>query len=129
MELWPVRVAAPAGARTTFTCSYRASFPGIYIHMSALPAPTVRRGAGRTGLDEGMAQYRWGATRQWTLVVESHHRAVQCRLATTRGRTVGLMYATVSPGPTCHCYNMPATTNITYFIALIHFHIALYTVS
>ena len=107
MELVPLRVAAPPGTRTTFSCSYRSN-ERLSIEFEALNArdtASLRVFSKRSVMTaaaaaerSGRQQYSWGANRRWTLVLEARHRMVACNLRNARGLVVGQLTAVIETG-------------------------------
>ena len=117
MELVPLRVAAPPGTRTTFSCSYRSN-ERLSIEFEALNArdtASLRVFSKRSVMPVaaergGRQQYSWGANRRWTLVLEARHRMVACNLRNARGLVVGQLTAVIETGssPCVECVAITA---------------------
>ena len=101
MELVPLRVHECPGTRTTFSCSYRSN-ERLQIEFEALStlntAQHNRMFSKREILADLVSRYSWGATRQWTLLVQPHHKLVNCNLRNAKGFLVGQLTAVIETG-------------------------------
>ena len=108
MELVPLVVHDPPGARTTLSCSYRSN-ERLDIEFEALTLTDTERilrkrdtaiEAAVTAVEvaAGAGPYSWGANRKWSVLVAEDHRMFVCRLKNRFGILVGQLYSVMASG-------------------------------